>query len=543
MIKVAGYCRVSTDSEDQMNSFQSQKMFFRDYIQQHPEWDLYEIYADEGISGTSTKKRVQFNRMINDAYRGKFKMIITKEVSRFSRNLLDTIAYTRELKAFGVGVIFMNDGFTSLDPDSELRLSIMASIAQEESRKTSSRVKWGQTRRMEKGVVFGTSLLGYTVRGGELFVDPEGAEIVRLIFHKYGIERKGASIIARELEAAGYKTVKGNSIWRSSYIMKILHNEKYVGDLIQKKTITPDYLSHEKKYNKGQEQLVVINNHHEPLIDRALWDTVQQEIQNRNRKCSSSGHTNRYIFSGKIICGACNGKFVSRRKNRGDGTSYMRWNCSTATTNGSAKVDSMGNRSGCDIGKVIRNDLLLEALTEAIKSIPIDFDWIIRNVTKIVLDAIRAGGVAEDDAGRLRKQIRQIVKKKEIAETSFTSNTITQEEFIYIKRLCDEKITALESRLEISNANQDVSQPEFQKEIQAAIESIVRCTNVAESFYKALLEKVVIQKNGTFLITMNRLPQVWHYELQYYNTAHGCQKDYAVPMSVSRPFNSSKGML
>ena len=164
MIRVASYCRVSTGQEDQANSFVSQQLYFRQYVQRQPDWELYEIYADEGITGTSTKKRAAFNRMIHDAYMGKFQLIITKEVSRFSRNILDTISFTRELKEIGVGVLFMNDGIDTLGPDAELRLSIMASIAQEESRKTSSRVKWGQTRQMERGVVFGQSLLGYDVK-------------------------------------------------------------------------------------------------------------------------------------------------------------------------------------------------------------------------------------------------------------------------------------------------------------------------------------------------------------------------------------------
>ena len=238
VIKVASYCRVSTDSEDQYNSFASQQRYFRAYIERHPDWELYEVYADEGITGTSTKKRIQFNRMINDAYSGKFKMIITKEVSRFSRNLLDTIAYTRELKALGIGVIFMNDGFTSLDPDAELRLSIMGSIAQEESRKTSSRVKWGQSRQMEKGVVFGSSMLGYDVRGGKLTINPEGAEIVRMIYRKYAVEKKGTSVIARELREAGIKTFHGSLMWNGTSIVRILRNEKYVGDLVRQ-TILP----------------------------------------------------------------------------------------------------------------------------------------------------------------------------------------------------------------------------------------------------------------------------------------------------------------
>ena len=161
MIRAAGYCRVSTDREDQANSFEAQQRYFRDYIGRQDGWELYGIYADEGITGTSVKKRVRFNEMIRDARLGRFSLILTKEVSRFSRNILDTIAYTRELRNLGVEVIFLTDGIRTMDPDAELRLSIMASIAQEESRKTSARVKWGQTRQMERGVVFGRSLLGY----------------------------------------------------------------------------------------------------------------------------------------------------------------------------------------------------------------------------------------------------------------------------------------------------------------------------------------------------------------------------------------------
>lgn len=300
MIKVASYCRVSTDSEDQLNSFESQCRYFKEYIERHPDWELYDVYADEGITGTSTKKRTQFNRMINDAYMGKFQLIITKEVSRFSRNNLDTIAYTRELKALGIYVIFMNDGFSTQDPDSELRLSIMGSIAQEESRKTSARVTWGQTRQMERGVVFGPSMLGYDVKDGKISINPEGAELVKLIFHKYGIEKKGTTVIARELREAGYRTYSGNPKWSNSHILKILHNEKYVGDLVQRKTYTPDYLTHEKKINNGEAELVVVRDHHEPIIDRELWDLVQSEITKRNRHgAEKEGRSNRYLFLGQ----------------------------------------------------------------------------------------------------------------------------------------------------------------------------------------------------------------------------------------------------
>lgn len=519
MIKVASYCRVSTDREDQANSFESQRKFFREYIDRHPDWELCEVYADEGITGTSTKKRTQFNRMINDAYAGRFRLIITKEVSRFSRNLLDTIAYTRELKALGIGVIFMNDGFTSLDPDSELRLSIMGSIAQEESRKTSTRVKWGQARQMERGVVFGTSLLGFDVCDGKLTVNPEGAEIVRLIFHKYGVEKKGTSTIARELREAGFKTYNNNSVWNSSQIVKILRNEKYAGDLVQKKTITPDYLSHAKKYNRGEEALITIRDHHDPIIDRELWNTVQEALQNRNRtKRRSSGHSNRYVFSGKIICGECGARFISRSKTRKNGSSYMRWGCYTASTQGVRSVDIQGNLIGCDIGKTIRDDLAMEALTTAIKGIRADIPWIIQNLTNIINTALSSSVDPIDDIRKIEKQIQQIMRKKEAAIDAFISGAITREELQHMKNVYDERLAPLNEHLRSCTDTKKPTWEQIQADIHKRIQSIVTCMQPAEPLYKALLKTVVIQKDGTFQLLLHHLPQVWHFELQYHKT-------------------------
>ena len=268
MLQVAAYCRVSTDKEDQANSFEAQQRYFREYIQRQPDWELQGIYADEGFSGTSTNKRVEFNKMLHAAELGQIDLIVTKEVSRFTRNTVDALQITRELLRRGVGVLFLNDSLDTRTNDGELRLTIMSSFAQDESRRTSERSKWGQMRSMEKGVVFGGSLLGYDVIGGKMTVNPEGAEVVRLIFHKYLQERKGCSTIARELREAGILSSKGNCLWSSATVTKILKNEKYCGDLIQKKTYTPDYLTHEKKYNHGKEPLVELKDHHESIIDR-----------------------------------------------------------------------------------------------------------------------------------------------------------------------------------------------------------------------------------------------------------------------------------
>ena len=216
--------------------------------------------------------------MLRAAELGQIDLIVTKEVSRFTRNTVDALQITRDLRRRGIGVLFLNDSLDTRTNDGELRLTIMSSVAQDESRKTSERSKWGQTRSMEKGVVFGGSLLGYDVIGGKITVNPEGAEVVRLIFHKYLQERKGCSTIALELREAGILSSKGNCLWSSATVTKILKNEKYCGDLIQKKTYTPDFLTHEKKYNHGKEPLVELKDHHEAIIDRETWQAVQREL-------------------------------------------------------------------------------------------------------------------------------------------------------------------------------------------------------------------------------------------------------------------------
>lgn len=518
MLKVASYCRVSTDREDQANSFESQRRYFKEYIGRQPDWELYQVYADEGITGTSTKKRAAFNRMIADAHMGKFQLILTKEVSRFSRNILDTISYTRELKALGVGVVFVNDGINSLEPDAELRLSIMGSMAQEESRKTSSRVKWGQTRRMEQGVVFGRSLLGYDVKGGHMTVNQEGAELVRQIFHKYGVEKKGTSVIARELREAGYRSLTGNAKWSNTYIIKVLKNEKYVGDLVQKKTITPDYLSHTKKYNHGEEELVVIRDHHEPIISRELWDTVQAELKKRDRRGGcGGGHSTRYVFSGRIKCGECGASFVSRKKTRKDGTSYRRWGCFTAATEGNKHQDAGENEVGCDIGKMLRDELAMDILKQSLASLQLDAGGIIRNVTSIVMEAIQAGkGQGTGRPEVLEHQIEQLTKRKADVLDAFFSRQITKDEMKLMNRRYDRELGALRAKLDVLHTKEGAADEseELRKDVEQRITAIVRGETDSEAFYKSLLDHMVVHKDKRVEVYLNLLPQKLTFALE-----------------------------
>ena len=282
-LRVAAYCRVSTDKEDQRNSLAAQQAFFLRYIEEHPGWVLVGVFADEGLSGTSVKRRPQFTGMIQRAMAGEIDLILTKEVSRFARNTVDTLQITRQLKANGVGVLFLNDGIDTRDNDGEFRLTIMASVAQEESRKVSERTRWGQLQAMRRGVVFGNnSIYGYTLRGGQLTVEPEQAEVVRRVYHNFLVERKGTHTIARELTRFGIPPpLRPAGPWSSTMVLRILRNEKYCGDLLQKKYRTTDHLSHRKILNDGLEEQLCIRDHHEAIISREDCQAAEDERKRR----------------------------------------------------------------------------------------------------------------------------------------------------------------------------------------------------------------------------------------------------------------------
>lgn len=495
MIRVAGYCRVSTDKDDQANSFEAQQRYFREFIRNQPDWELYRIYADEGITGTSTKKRFQFNRMLRDGYEGKFQLIITKEVSRFSRNILDTIYHTRELKAAGIGVVFLTDGISTLDTDAELRLSIMASIAQEESRRTSTRVVWGQTRQMERGVVFGRSLLGYDVKDGKISVNPEGAEVVRMIFQKYALEQVSAAQIAAYLTRAGYETSRGSTQWHASTIIKILKNEKYTGDLIQRKSYTPDFLTHEKKRNTGQQPLIMISDHHSPIISRELWEKAQVRLtQNNKHGSSKNGHSNRYPLSGKIRCGECGAVFVGRIRMRKDGTSVRRWSCSTVVRDG---------RGSCGIGKLLRDDDGINMVKVAMGNLNLDREQIISHISALIRDAALAG--KGYDPENLLREITRTEHKKHAMLDSFFAGEISREDMLAMKEKYESQIKNLRSRSHgrsISDSGENIKE---------YLLSILRGNKESEILYKMILREITVFKDKHMELRMHHLPHVFHF--------------------------------
>lgn len=504
-LRVAAYCRVSTDKEDQVNSLASQMKYFTEYIGQRTDWQLHEVFYDEGISGTSVSKRVAFNRMVAEALSGNIDLILTKEVSRFARNTVDTLSFTRKLKESGVGVFFMTDNIDTRDTDGELRLTIMASIAQEESRKTSERVKWGQKRRMEQGVVFGRDLLGYAVHDGQLLLNTEEAETVKLIFHKFLIEEKGTHVIARELREAGIRPKRVKD-WSNTVILRVLRNEKYVGDLCQKKTYTPDYLTHSKKYNRGNEDVVYIKDHHDPIIDRDTWEKAQAELERRSPTDEQkSKHSNRYWCSGKLVCGECGQRFVSRTKTLKSGGIYKAWRCYASATHGTSKTDSFQNAIGCDSTSV-NEQVLLSCVGYVIRHIQKNKDKLIKEMLKEI-KAVQA--IETDiDTRSFYLQIEALTDKKRRAIDLVLDGTISKEDLKEQSQYYDGQIADLTTQIENAK-NINLIHEQQVKGIESYITEISSMMDKDagnELLYREMLEKIVIYNQNVVIIYLNCVP-------------------------------------
>ena len=552
--RVAAYCRVSTDNEDQANSFESQQRYFKQYIERHPDWELYEVFADEGISGTNTKKRKEFNRMIACAKNGDFDLIITKEISRFARNTLDSIYYTRDLKKHGVGVIFMNDNINTLDSDAELRLAIMSSIAQEESRKTSERVKWGQKRQMEQGVVFGRSMLGYDVKNGKMTINEDGAKTVRLIFHKFVNEGKGTHVIARELREAGINPMRVKE-WQNTVILRIIRNEKYCGDLVQKKTYTPDFLSHEKKYNRGQEEFVIIKDHHEPIISRELFEEANRILDERSLSQEGKAkHSNRYPFSGKIKCGRCGASYVARYKTRKDGSRYKAWRCLEGTRHGRPHVDKAGNQVGC-FGESIRNEEAVYLMYLVCKELKFNRQKIISNLTKTI-EAVISMDIAGTNTNVLAVKIEEAKKKRTGLIDLYASGDIDKSEFTALRAKYDEEIERLKAMVEGIEKQQEMidKQRELLDDIKKAIEELIGGVQYEDEYYTQLLDKMVVNDKNHIDVYLKMLPHKWQFAItksvkgvmeasKKAETSEKSISEASLPISVRMAFSSGYGML
>ena len=325
---------MSTDQDEQLSSYENQVNYYREYILKHEDYELVDIYADEGISATNTKKRDAFNRLIQDCRDGKVDRILVKSISRFARNTLDCIKYVRELKELGIGVTFEKENIDSLDSKGEVLLTILSSLAQDESRSISENSTWGIRKKFERGVVQvnTTNFMGYDKdEKGNLIINHEQAKVVRYIFDRF-LEGYSPEFISKELRKQKIPGCTGKARWCPSAIWKMLQNEKYKGDALLQKTYTVDFLTKKRIDNDGQVNQYYIENNHEPILDREKWEIVQLEIA-RRKKFREQHKLQFYIiqkennpFTTKVFCAECGSAFGRKNWTTSRGKRKV-WQC------------------------------------------------------------------------------------------------------------------------------------------------------------------------------------------------------------------------
>ena len=466
LIRVGAYARVSTRKEEQEDSYERQVSYYNKYIQNHEGWEFAGIYADEGITGTRADKRTDFQRMLNDCRNRKLDKILVKSIARFARNTVDALNCIRELKELGISVYFENENIDTLSPGGEVLITILAAMAEQESRTISTNVKWAYQKKFQNGdiQVNYKRFLGYTRDENHNFVIvPEQAEIVKRIYREY-MYGYSASNIARRLTDDGYSTPSGKTTWCSSVIMSILKNEKYYGGLILGKTYKPDVLSKKRYKNKGQAERYYIENSHPAIISKEEFDMVQNEIKRREE---IRGHSNnnfgrfssKYPFSKKILCGVC-GDYFRRHAQYIKGEYTRTWVCATHKLEGNEKCNQI----------YIRERDIEDAFLEMIQMLSGDFQAVketlreniitslentdsadlgatlgaIEHNQEMMFELIRAkrtGQLTETESNQKGREIEQLINeltaKKEVLEQKCYSAQMTNKRIDEIIKLID----------------------------------------------------------------------------------------------------------
>lgn len=407
-LRVTFYARVSTDRDEQLNSLENQVMYFENYIKSQTNWIFVNGYVDEGISGTSVNKRDNFLKMINDAKKGMFNLILTKEISRFSRNTVDSIQYTQELLSYGVGVYFLNDNINTFDSDSELRLTIMSSIAQDEIRKLSERVRFGYKRSIEKGIVPGNdNFYGYKKNKGKLVIVEEEAKLIRLIFNEYSKGEMGTQRLGHYLYSEYNIVSKTGKPLAGTVIGRIIRNPKYKGYFCAHKETTVDYHSRKRIRFKPDEWIVYKDNKTcPPIVSEELWDKCN-EILNKNREnYQTKTRTNmKYALSGKIKCYHDGATFIKGSyKNKRTGAISKYWGCSNYRRYGREKLN------GCKT-PIIHYEELLDIFKKIVENILNSENDMMKEIYRLVRETENKSDYSRE-VSELDKKINEIKNAK-----------------------------------------------------------------------------------------------------------------------------------
>lgn len=453
-LRVAAYCRVSTDSDEQLESYQSQLKYYRDLIKSNENWEYVGVYADQGISGTQVKHRKDFQQMINDAMDGKVDLIITKSISRFARNTLDILKYVRLLKERGVGIQFEKENINTLDNQGEMLLTVLSSLAQAESESLSKNVAMGLKAKMKNGELVGFhGCLGYDYdpETKTLSVNEKEAEIVRYIFGRY-TEGVGCFTIAKELTRLGYKTKKGNSVWHESSVRRIVKNEKYMGDVILGKTFTVDPISKRRLENFGEKNMYRVENNHEPIISQEVFNKAQAILNKRSAKHGNKGrgekYSRKYAFSSMIQCGFCNTNFSRRTWHANSKHEKITWSCIKAIKQG---------KKNCPHSKSLSEKELEEAFVDAFNMLVSKNKEITDEFLKNVEDTLNNTSTAKE-LRKIKKEINKIENNINKLVDLYLEKILSKEDFEnkYSELLNElEKVKVKEEELQTITSKED----------------------------------------------------------------------------------------
>ena len=502
-MRVAAYCRVSTDSEEQLNSYEAQKTYYTQKIQDSPDWEMAGIYADEGISGTSLKKRTQFNKMITACKRGRIDLIITKSLSRFARNTVDCLDTVRLLKANGIGVYFEKENINTLTESSEFLVTLFSGFAQAESESLSKNVTWGKEKSAKAGKVTFQykKMLGYRKgAGGQPEIVPEEAEIIRRIYHRY-LDGCTLGKIKKELDEDGIPTAQGVECWSSAIIHNILTNEKYMGDALLLKTYVTDCITKKVKKNMGERPMYYVENNHPAIISRELFDLVQKEMTRRSSKrkvLQKSGKTELGKYSGKyaltelLVCGECGSPYkrVTWARN---GKKRIVWRCVSRLEFG---------MKYCQHSPTLDESRLHSAILAAMN----DYAAVRQEICPDVLAMAEEAKQALTQAGAklltLKRRLDEVSREQSDLLDLLLANMADADLNARMKALTDEKASLKEQILEAQQEEIGLAEQAAQR--QKMRDSIMECsvgyTEFDDEFVRQIIQKITVEDAETIRI-------------------------------------------
>lgn len=494
-LRVTYYARVSSESDEQLNSLDNQIAYYEDLIRRNRAWTYIQGYVDEGLSGISTKKRKHFNEMIADAKEGAFDLIITKEISRFARNTLDSLQYTRELLGWGVGVFFQNDNINTLDEDAELRLTIMSSIAQDELRKLSSRVKFGHQQAIKSNVVLGNSrIFGYKKDEKRLVIDESQAPMVRDLFRLYATGEYSMKQLETLFYEQGYRNYNGNKIAHTT-MSGIISNPKYKGYYVGNKVRIVDMFTKKQKFLPPEEWVMFKDETGEivpAIVSEELWDKANEvltrrseDVKNRQGICN---HAN--LLTGKLYCAHCGAAYYRRESKGKDGTVNSKWVCSGKINNGADSCPSFP----------IYEDEIKPILFEVFSETRVDVEALLASYEEM----FRSMEADDETAGQMEEQKRIIAladqKKNKLLEL-VTTGVITTANFKSMTASCDRE--AEEAQKTLTELEEQLfTKEEYRKhigEVKARLDAAIRDAStgmITNEFVAQYIDKIIVTSDG-----------------------------------------------